>query len=446
MALYAFDGTSKEDEIADEHDSNIVRFARAYRGTRVYLPGVGTRFGTPGAILGGWLGLGLHQRVSEAMKALRRNLQRGDAVIDVIGFSRGAAAAVHFANEVWESIGGKKGSDPAIRFLGLFDTVASTGIIPGPFDINLDLEVPPNVRRCCHAMALDEGRASFHVHRMKPRKKDTLPPDAIEEVWFRGCHSDIGGGDKHDPLANITLCWMLRRAAAAGASFDKDAVEGALARRDRAAEVTRARFDEGLKKRQTRPGDFVHSSVIPREGNGKPWHVNPAAGCQVIDDVGASSGPFPGAGDWPRTPEAAWSPALVPARTLAVGDTPISLEVFADTEWNELPQVLLEKGATYRFTVTGGPHDWIDGKITATNGADGYNHDALDKFKHLARFRDAGWFALIGAVDRDELFAIKRGCDYTPTQTGEFSCFANDAWGKYDNNRGRLTLSVERIA
>ena len=37
MALYAFDGTSREDDIEDSRDTNVVRFARAYRGRRVYL-------------------------------------------------------------------------------------------------------------------------------------------------------------------------------------------------------------------------------------------------------------------------------------------------------------------------------------------------------------------------------------------------------------------------
>ena len=37
-------------------------------------------------------------------------------------------------------------------------------------------------------------------------------------------------------------------------------------------------------------------------------------------------------------------------------------------------------------------------------------------------------------------------CDYQPQQDGELSCYPNDAWFKYRNNRGRLTLSVQRIA
>ena len=446
MALYAFDGTSKEDEIDDNQDSNVVRFARAYRGTRVYLPGVGTRFGAAGAVLGGWIGLGLHDRVREAMRALERNFASGDTTIDIVGFSRGAAAAVHFANEVWEKKGKKQGSEPAVRFLGLYDTVASTGILPGPFDFNLDLEVPPNVRRCCHAMALDEGRASFHLHRMKARKENTLTPDVIQEVWFRGCHSDIGGGDKHENLANITLCWMMRQAAAVGVAFDAREVAAALGGRKHLADIRRAKFDEGLKKRKPRADDFVHRSVMARASSGGLWHVNPQNGCNVIDDIGATCGPFPFAGDWPVTPEPAWIPDLVPPRTLAVGGPPEVVEVFAEAEWNESPQISLEEGATYRFAVVDGPHDWVDGKVTKTNGASGYDLDALEPFKHLARYPEAGWFALIGAVDRTELFPIRTGCDYTPKQTGEFGCFANDAWFKYENNKGRLKVSVQRIA
>src|SRR5688572_491510 len=135
MALYAFDGTSREDEIENEKDTNVVRFARAYRGRRFYRPGVGTRFGWGGRVFGGWLGAGLHKRVEEALEALKKNVARGDGDIDVIGFSRGAAAALHFANQVWEKIGERRPDAPNVRFVGLFDTVASTGVLPGPVDI-----------------------------------------------------------------------------------------------------------------------------------------------------------------------------------------------------------------------------------------------------------------------------------------------------------------------
>jgi hypothetical protein len=63
--LYAFDGTSRDDNIENDRDTNVVRFARAYRGCRIYRSGVGTRYGGFGKVLGGWMGLGLHQRVDQ---------------------------------------------------------------------------------------------------------------------------------------------------------------------------------------------------------------------------------------------------------------------------------------------------------------------------------------------------------------------------------------------
>lgn len=440
MALYAFDGTSKEDDVEDDNDSNVVRFARAYRGRRVYRSGVGTRYGALGKVFGGWMGLGLHQRIDEAKSELRKNLDRGDRVIDIIGFSRGAATALDFANVVFEEFGHSRPDAPPVRFVGLFDTVASTGILPGPVNLGLDLGLPPNVGKCCHAMALDESRASFHLCRVKPRKGAKLAPGTVEEVWFRGCHSDIGGGHQHDPLANIALCWMLRRAAHAGLQFNEEEVQAALGRRDAAAHIIRAGFDKKVKKRQPKAGDRVHCSVQPRDNHRNP----PEVGCLVIDDLGDERGSYPGILPWPVPID--WGHGLMPVRRLAVGGPATLFEVFADSEWNELPHLQLEAGDTYRFEVVDGPHDWIDGEITKTNGAAGYDLPVLAPFKHLARKPDAGWFTLVGAVDRADLFTIGRQCDHTPARSGEFACFANDAPFKYANNRGRLQLSVVRIA
>jgi hypothetical protein len=69
--FYAFDGTSREDDVDDAKDTNVVRFARAYRGRRVYRAGVGTRFGAIDRVVGGWMGIGLHDRVREALVASR---------------------------------------------------------------------------------------------------------------------------------------------------------------------------------------------------------------------------------------------------------------------------------------------------------------------------------------------------------------------------------------
>jgi hypothetical protein len=105
------------------------------------------------------------------------NYFKGDKNINVIGFSRGAALAIHFCNVL-----AKKGLElesgetekPSIRFLGLWDVVGVFGIpinLIIPFqEINLgyDLTVPENVESCFHALALDEYCQAFRVTRLDP--------------------------------------------------------------------------------------------------------------------------------------------------------------------------------------------------------------------------------------------------------------------------------------
>src|SRR4051794_3782346 len=99
MALYAFDGTWNEDHPATELDTNVVWFRDAYAdGNVFYLSGPGTRGGWLGKIAGGITGLGAKTRVNEGLRALATNIAEGDRVVDIVGFSRGAAIALHFAN------------------------------------------------------------------------------------------------------------------------------------------------------------------------------------------------------------------------------------------------------------------------------------------------------------------------------------------------------------
>jgi uncharacterized protein (DUF2235 family) len=52
-------------------------------------------------------------------------------------------------------------------------------------------------------MALDERRRDFPVTRWDPDPR-------VEEVWFPGAHSDIGGGNpaKESGLSDVALEWM----------------------------------------------------------------------------------------------------------------------------------------------------------------------------------------------------------------------------------------------
>lgn len=96
-----------------------------------------------------------------------------------------------------------------IAGLALWDNVASlrTGIInrktKTPFAF-VGPDVPPNVLHVYHAMALDERRKDFW-----PMMLTTSREHHLTQTWFRGSHSDIGGGNENPGLANIALCWML---------------------------------------------------------------------------------------------------------------------------------------------------------------------------------------------------------------------------------------------
>ncbi|NJM30019.1 MAG: DUF2235 domain-containing protein, partial [Rhizobiales bacterium] len=103
-----------------------------------------------------------------------------------------------------------------VRCLGVFDTVGARGIPAsvlryrnveryGFHDTNLSSIVD----YAFHAMALDEKRRhyvptlwSYAFHQNNK---------GIEQVWFPGCHSDVGGVVESDWLSSIPLYWMIRR-------------------------------------------------------------------------------------------------------------------------------------------------------------------------------------------------------------------------------------------
>lgn len=125
--LYAFDGMWNRDHPDTERDSNVRLFATAYQAPDYYQKGVGTRFGRLGLNIGGITGAGGHTRVDRVLQRLEQTLDKGDTTIDIIGFSRGAALALHFANQVWFR-SRKKQVDLPIRFLGIWDAVPSFGV------------------------------------------------------------------------------------------------------------------------------------------------------------------------------------------------------------------------------------------------------------------------------------------------------------------------------
>jgi hypothetical protein len=197
----------------------VFRFYETYRQHSqtddFYVPGVGTRFDVVGKALGGVFGLGARPRIREAYDHLCKAWVAGDTVIDVVGFSRGAATTLDFCHHVLERGIRRPGTDdviepmPRIRFLGVWDIVAAFGLANlgnDALNIGHHLSLPrSNLQYCFHAMALDERRPSFLPTRL---------PGA-HEVWFRGVHSDVGGGNGNRGLNDIALKWMLKKAKAA---------------------------------------------------------------------------------------------------------------------------------------------------------------------------------------------------------------------------------------
>jgi uncharacterized protein (DUF2235 family) len=98
-----------------------------------------------------------------------------------------------------------------IEFLGVWDTVKAFGVLrPRSFP---HTRHNPSVKRVRHALSLDERRRSFQVTTWggldgfveQPADQD------VEEVWFGGDHSDVGGGHKPEEsgLSWLSFDWML---------------------------------------------------------------------------------------------------------------------------------------------------------------------------------------------------------------------------------------------
>ena len=101
-----------------------------------------------------------------------------------------------------------------IRFIGVWDTVDAVG---GPFHtsdvINAvfhrfkfpDQILSDKVDQAVHAVSIDEARAAFG-----PVLWEAKP--TVEQVWFAGVHSNIGGGYPKQGMSLVTLDWMMQKA------------------------------------------------------------------------------------------------------------------------------------------------------------------------------------------------------------------------------------------
>jgi uncharacterized protein (DUF2235 family) len=289
MALYAFDGTGNEDQETAERDSNVVDFFAAYIDPHkndepkeevgsLYLKGIGRRAKTfIGKGAAEAFGLGGHQRVRQAMDRLENNLDAGDNTVDIVGFSRGAALAMSFANEV-----DKQQPDVVIRFLGVFDLVGQFGLPGRHLNAGHMLALPDNVKTCRHAMAMDETRALFPLTRLCD--DHGKPADSLVELWFRGVHSDVGGGNGNRGMNWIALNWMFANALRAGLPIDQREVERNLQDRGLPQQIRTHDIDL-RKKRSFFETDCMHESVL-LDAPPDRFYNNPTFAMRRMNDLG----------------------------------------------------------------------------------------------------------------------------------------------------------------
>lgn len=148
----------------------------------------------------------LAQAIDKALHALKGKFVVETLLFDIFGFSRGAAAARHFANRVQSedstiknaiSVGMRKfiyRGAPAgsSRFIGILDTVAAIGTLTNGLsthsadtgEVNIRLR-PGVAQKVFHITARHECRYNFALNSVSP---------AWPELALPGVHSDIGGG------------------------------------------------------------------------------------------------------------------------------------------------------------------------------------------------------------------------------------------------------------
>lgn len=207
------------------------------------------------------LGQGIYENIMEAYAFLMRHWQPGDQIF-LLGFSRGAFTArsvaglinqfgllqphrenllpallsLYFADrgqnaqqhqaitaQYKDLFTSPDSRAVEVDFVGVWDTVATVGLWP----VQTRFTAIPTVEgkafvHVRHALALDEHRAQF-LHRPYaapngPHRTRSGREGSLIQLWFRGDHSDIGGGHllAESALARPSFAWMVSEAVQCG--------------------------------------------------------------------------------------------------------------------------------------------------------------------------------------------------------------------------------------
>ena len=245
--------------------SNVYRLYKALVVSADQMPfyddGVGADGNPVLKVLGGAFGTGIYDKIKQGYTKIAQVYEQDDDIF-IFGFSRGAFTArslagmiaacglptENFSNDVvnkafdayrerdpnsrkqkLQQLATRYGLyDAKIKMVGVWDTVGSMGLLSvvsgvDPLEYGfLDTKLHPDVQNAYHALAIDESRVEF-----RPTLWDepSAPGQTLEQVWFCGVHSDIGGGEKDvrdgtPALSDITLSWMIDKASALGLQID----------------------------------------------------------------------------------------------------------------------------------------------------------------------------------------------------------------------------------
>ncbi len=265
--VVCLDGTWNTPDKGD-NPTNVVKMMRSVRASAAdgtaqvafYDSGVGTG-GPVDRVVGGAFGEGLAQNVKDGYRFLANNFEPGDEIY-VFGFSRGAYTARSLAGfisycglmpktlmdqlpGVWlawqdrdkptdeqrdmiEKVCSKSCTSARITCLGVWDTVGSLGIpVESLQFVNrdryefLNTKLGANVDHAFHALGIDEKRGPFGPALWQ--KPDHHGNKTVEQVWFAGVHSNVGGSYPDAGLSDLALQWMIERVrATCGLEFDED--------------------------------------------------------------------------------------------------------------------------------------------------------------------------------------------------------------------------------
>lgn len=179
----------------------------------------------------------------------------------------------------------------SIAMIGVWDTVGSLGIPSswlnprtwlfggkGRYEF-LDTGLNKSIKAAYHAVAIDEYRVPFQPTLWNQTPEQAASGQILEQVWFAGAHTNVGGGYDDAGLSDITLNWMITKAQLHGLRFEPMAlgriypdILGEL-RDSRAGWMNKLLYRRRLARLMperdddTRQGCYIHFSVERRLRN-----------------------------------------------------------------------------------------------------------------------------------------------------------------------------------